>query len=67
MLHKVRLALVAAFAAILVSGFVAPVVAAQSDDKAVQAECRKSAEDQGLDGQAAVDAIEECVAEASKK
>jgi len=66
MLHQVRMALVAAFTAIFLSGFVAPVVAAASDDKAIQTECRKKAEEEGLDGQAAVDAIQECVAESSK-
>ena len=67
MLHQVRLALVAAFAAVMMSGFAAPVLAADSGDKAVQTECRKQAEEQGLEGQAAVDAIQECAEELAKK
>jgi hypothetical protein len=60
MLHQVRLALVAAFAAVMMSGFVAPVVAAESD--AVVNECTKQAQDNGLEGAEKADFIKDCVA-----
>ena len=59
MLHQVRLALVAAFAAVMMSGFVAPVVAAEAD--AVTTECTKQAQDNGLEGADKADFIRDCV------